>query len=130
MSFEAFDAQTSEPDLKDHYVKFVGGTTAVTKLFGKGMSVSYISTGVVDLIWKENPGAFMGVKGYCFEATVQGGVKGYTVVAGVFNTSTFTLRLNIFGFGATPALTDLAALQWLSITLGFKFGAIAGNAAT
>ena len=120
MSFPTFPTQTSEPELKEAIVKFVGGTTAVTKLFGKAMTVSYISTGIVDLIWKETPGAYVGVTGHCFEATVQGGVKGYTVVPGVFNTSTNTLRLNIFGFGATPALTDLAALQWLTLKVGFK----------
>ena len=128
MSFDPFDLQSSEPDAKASIVKFVGGAAAVTKVFGKGMSVSYIGTGIVDLIWKENPGAFIGVLGRCFEATTQSAVKGYTVVPGVWNSATFTLRLNITN--ASETLTDLAALQWLTLMIGFKFGAIAGNAAT
>ena len=45
-------------------------------------------------------------------------MKGYTVVPGVYNTTTRTLRINITN--ASESLTDLAALQWLTLALAFK----------
>lgn len=127
MSFDPFPYRTSEPELTGSIVKFVGGAAAVTKLFGKALAVNYVGTGIVNLVWKENPGAFVGVLGHCFEATVHAGVKGYTVVAGVYNPATFTLQIQIFN--SAFALADLAALQWLTIVLGFKYASQTGNAA-
>lgn len=103
----------------DHLVKFVGGTAAVTKVYGPGVTTTYISTGVVDLTWAtgaNGPGAFLGLKGQCFEATTPAGVKSYVVVPGVFNTTTNTLRLSMYESGT---LTDLAALEWLTVTCAF-----------
>ena len=116
-----FKRRCNQPDACDYFVKFVGGTTAVTKVAGtgKGVTVTYISTGVVDLTFELGCGKFLGLAGApAFEATTQSGVKGYTAVAGVFNTTTRTLRLNICN--AAESLTDLAALQWLSVTACFS----------
>jgi len=114
-----FQARTNQPEARDYFVKFVGGTNAVTKVAGTGagVTVTYVSTGIVDLTFELGAGDFLGLAGACFEATTQSGVKGYTVVAGVFNTTTRTLRLNICN--AVETLTNLAALQWLSITAKF-----------
>lgn len=114
-----YDQKTSEPEPRDCFVKFVGGTAAVTKVHGQGVTVTYISTGIVDLVFSEHLGVFLGLAGSpSFQATTASGVKGYTCVPGVFNTTTHTLRLNITG--ASESLVDLAALQWLSCTLKFK----------
>jgi hypothetical protein len=112
--------RSSEPELVESVVKFVGGTAAVTKVFGQGVTVTYVSTGIVDLTWGTSPGPgnFVGCVGHCFEATTAADVKGYTVVPGVYNTSTRTLRVNITN--ASDALADLAALQWLTLKLAFK----------
>lgn len=118
MSLEEYPLRASVPELYGHVVKFVGGSTAVTAVEARGITVTYISTGVVDLVWKESPGAYLGVLGRCFEATTQSALKGYTVVPGVFNTTTNTLRLNITN--SSNALADLAALQWLTLLIGFK----------
>jgi hypothetical protein len=116
-----YEPLSSEPTLRSHVVKFVGGTTAVTKVFGNGITVSYISTGIVDLVWTDTPGTYVGFT-WGLEALTASGVKGYTVVAGqatnVFNASTKTLRLNITG--ASESLVDLAASQWLNCIVLFK----------
>jgi hypothetical protein len=103
----------------DHFVKFVGGTNAVTKVYGAGVTVTYISAGIVDLTWAtgaNNPGACLGIKGQCFQATTPGDVKAYVLVPGVYNTTTCTLRLNMYESGS---LTNLAALEWLGVTVAF-----------
>lgn len=99
--------------LQQHFVKFVGGATAVTKVAGTGagITVTYISTGIVDLTFTDKPGTFLGMVA-TFQATTASGVKGYTVVPGVYNTTTGALRLNITN--ASETLADLAAVQWLS----------------
>lgn len=117
-----YEQESSEPELREYVVKFVGGTAAVTKVYGNGVTVTYISTGIVDLVFATPPGPFVGCTGRCFEATTQSQVKGYTVVPGAPSTNTttgnVTLRLNITN--ASEALADLAALQWLTMKVAFK----------
>jgi hypothetical protein len=117
MSLEAFPLNGSEPGAFLSFVKFVGGTTAVTRVYGTGVTVTYISSGIVDLTWSDSQGTFVDVVGALFQATTPGDVKAYELVPGVYNTTTNTLRLNMY---ETGTLTDLAALEWLSITLLFK----------
>ncbi|MBA2540568.1 MAG: hypothetical protein H0V17_13080 [Deltaproteobacteria bacterium] len=119
---DAYDLKTSEPELYEKIVKFVGGTGAVTKVFGKGATVTYISAGIVDVTFTDNPYTFVGLGGYGFEATTQAALKGYSVVAGAFNATTKTLRLNVTN--NLDALTDLAALQSLTCRLLFKQTAV------
>ncbi len=96
-------------------VKFVGGTAAVTQVYGIGSTVTYVSTGIVDVVFPTGLGTFIGLAGSNFQATTASGVKGYTVVPGVISGT--TLRLNITN--ASESLTDLAALQWLTIEAVF-----------
>jgi hypothetical protein len=120
MPADTYEVQSNYPELKEFVCKFVGGTAAVTKTFGPGLTVTYISAGVVDVTvptGADRPGDFIGVGGYCFEATTPANVKSYVLVPGVFNTSTGKLRLSMYESGT---LTDLAALEWLSVKLLFS----------
>jgi len=121
MSAAEYEQLTTEPECRKHIVKFVGGTAAITKVFGKGMTTTYVSTGIVEIAWPDlasKPGAFVGCTGHCFEATTPGDLKGFTVVPGVYNATTKKLRVNIFN--STFNLADLAALNWLTLELCFK----------
>jgi len=119
MSQEAWEVKATEPEVTDTYIKFTGaGAAPVVETFGRGVTCTRTGVGLVSLIWDEFPGVYMGVRGWCFEATVASGVKGYTVVPGVYNVTTRTLAINITNAGET--LTDLAAAQQLSITVSFK----------
>lgn len=104
----------------DFSVTFVGGTAAVTKLLGPGIAVSYVSTGIVELTWSANetpPGAFVGLKSWGFRADTPANVKAYTCVAGAYTVATRKLRINMYD--GSNNLVDLAALQWLTVTLQF-----------
>ena len=116
-----YESMTNEPNLREWVVQFVGGTAAATKVFGKGITVTYVSTGLVDLGWSTVdaiPGVFLGPKCLQLHATTQSGIKGYTVATGVYNTSTRKLRVAIWD--ASNNLVDLAALQWLTATILFS----------
>lgn len=85
------------------------------------MTIAYVSTGVVDITWREAPGKFAGVVGFGFEADTQSGLKGWTVVAGAPTanpgTGPVTIRLNITN--NSDSLADLSASQRLSITFAW-----------
>jgi len=116
VSLAATPAKSPQSETLTHYVRFVGGTAAVTKVEGLGITIAYTGTGIVTLTWLENPGRFINYS--CdFQATTASGVKGYTCVAGVFNTTAYTLALNITN--AADTLTDLAALQWANVAVVF-----------
>lgn len=120
MSQAIYEQVGSEPEGREHFVRFVGGSAAVTKVFGNGITVTYVTTGKVKLTWSQraqNPGVFCGVKGYCFQATTQADVKSYVLVPGVYDGTTRSLELHMFESGS---LADLAASEWLSVTLLFK----------
>lgn len=118
MSYDAWEQYSTEADEVVSRVRFVGGTAAITKLYGRGVTPTYVSTGLVDLVWAENPGVYVGVDGFCFDATTSSALKGYTVVPGAYNSTTKTLRLSITN--ASDALADLAAAQNLTIGIVFK----------
>lgn len=113
---------SSEPGLNLHVIRFVGGSAAVTKVLGQGATVTYVSTGIVDVSWAgnaNNPGVFLGLAGApLFQATTAADVKGHTCVPGVYNATTKTLRLNITN--ASESLHDLAALEWLTLVAMFR----------
>ena len=110
------DVRSDVAGLQDSIVKFVGGTNAVTKVLGRGVTVTYVSAGIVNLVWAESPGTFAGVTGYCFQATTAADVKNYILVPGVWNSTTWTLVLNMT---ESSTLTNLAALEWLTLRVSF-----------
>ncbi len=115
-----YEPMSSEPTERDYLVRFVGGTAAVTKVYGRGLTTTWISTGIVELAWSTNddkPGSFVGVTGYCFNATTPANVKAYTLVHGDYNSSTRKLRVSIYD--GSNNLVDLAAAQWLTLTATF-----------
>jgi hypothetical protein len=113
---DAYETKGTQSEIVETFVRFVGGTLAVTKVEGVGVTVAYTGTGIVTITWAENPGRFMGVT-WGLQATTASGVKGYTVVPGVFSTTAFTLAINITS--AAEALVDLAALQWCNLRVSF-----------
>lgn len=119
MSLDAWNDLITEPGVVGTFIKFTGtGAAPVTKVFGRGVATTRTGVGIINLVWDENPGSYMGVMGWCFEATTIAALKGYTVVVGAYSVTTRTLTINMTSSG--DALVDLAALQQLSITVGFK----------
>ena len=123
-----YEPKVSEPSTFDQIIQFVGGTAAVTKVFGAGVTVTYVSTGLVDITWSSNhskPGTFLGPKSGFVHATTAANVKGYSVTCGVYNVSTRTLRVSIYD--ASNNLVDLAALQWATFVIAFLTAGVIGS---
>lgn len=118
MSIDRWGAWSTQTVDVSHRVRVVGGTTAVTKLLGLGVTVTYVSVGIFDVTWAENPGTWVGMH-FGFDATAQAGLKGWTAVAGDPPTgSPFTVRVNITNAGDT--LTDLSAAQRVLLTFVWR----------
>ena len=123
MSYDAYDSQDTEQDVRHHLVRMVGGAAAVTKVIGKGIAVARTAAGRYTLTWTDNPGTFLGYS-FGLQSTTINALRGCTVTVGVFNTTAFTLEVDVWDFlaqlaGVTVA-RDLAALEWLSLDLVFK----------
>lgn len=122
MSIDASELKSDHPDTWVRLVTVLGGSSAATMTVGRGVTLTYGGSGLLTLTWKENPGLFLGLDA-SFQATTMAALKGYTVVAGVFNTTTNALALTVYN--SSFAATDLAALQWLSLRIYFKESALA-----
>lgn len=126
MATDYYEPLVSEPEIRLDLVKFVGGTNAVTKVYGKGITVTYVSAGLVDITWSANggnPGTFIGPVGMpCFQATTAADVAGHTCVIGAYNATTRTVRVAITN--AADTLHNLAALEWLTLVFAFKAGSV------
>jgi hypothetical protein len=118
--FDTKPKRSASSEVVDHHVSFVGaGAAPVVKVAdtGPGMTCTRNGVGLVTLAWTDDPGIFLGLQPN-FQATVPAGVKGYTCVPGVYSAATKSIQLSITS--AAEALVDLAALQWLNLTISFK----------
>jgi len=118
MSYYSNRVQSTEPTEVQQVVRFAGGTALVSKLLGRGITVVYVGTGLINLVWADPQGTYIGLVGHTFDATAPAGVAGYSAVAGDYNAATRTLPINIFSGG--NALIDLTATQRLTIRPSFK----------
>lgn len=111
-----YEEMCTEPNVRLHFLKFVGGAAAVTKVKGKGMTIAYSATGIINIAWSENPGVFLGLFGEpAFQSTVIAGTKDFSGKIGVYADKALQLRLYESG-----ALADLAANEWCSLVMAFS----------
>lgn len=114
--WETYNAQ---PKTVNHFVKMLGtGAAPVVEVEGASVTLNRTGVGIVDIIWPDFPGSYMGCAGHCYEATTQSALKGYTVVIGAFDTTNLKVTINITN--AADTLADLAALQNLSLLFMFR----------
>jgi len=124
MSNEAWQGKFTEPDYVGSIIRFTGnGTGAVTKNFGRGVTVTRTGVGILTIVWDEFPGVFIGIMGWSFSATTASGVKGWTVVPGDYVTSTRTLTINMTN--GSDTLADLSSTQQLTMMISFKRTSVA-----
>lgn len=113
---DAFPAKNTQPETVDHVVTFVGGSSAVTKVYGPKVVVTRAGAGEYLLTWSENPGVLVGVTPG-LRADTPADIKGHTVVFGEWSPTAWTLPVKFTG--ATETLHDLAALEWITVRATF-----------
>jgi hypothetical protein len=115
----------SQPKEVDHFVRMLGtGAAQPTKVEGATVNLNRTGVGVIEIIWPDFPGSYMGCKGFAFEATAQAALKGYSVVIGAFDAANSKVTINITD--TADVLADLAAAQNLSLTFAFRLAPAVG----
>ena len=117
--------RATEPEAVLRLVSILGtGAADPTEVLGPGVTVTWVSTGRYRFVWAENPGTWVGMFAPGFTATTPADLDGFTAVAGVYSASTFTV--DVYIYSDTPALANLAALNWALLTFVFKTTSVAG----
>lgn len=117
MSLDGYKVKSNEPEAKLHKVRAVGGSSAVTKVKGKGIAVTRTGSGAYLLTWSDDPGNLVDI-GATLQATTPGDLAGHTVIFGAYTAGTPTLAFVVYN--ASDAAHDLAALEWINITATFQ----------
>lgn len=118
MSLDAFPVRATQPDVVRNLVRILGtGAADPTKVFGAGVTATWVSTGRYRFVWSDDPGVYIGMTPG-FQATTPADVDGWTAVAGAYSASTKTV--DVYVYSDTPGLADLAALNWLTLDFIFK----------
>jgi hypothetical protein len=114
-------------DVWAHVIDITGaGAANPTKNHGAGVTVTWVSTGLYELAWSENPQTYLTYT-HGFRATTASALKGFTVTAGDYNATTFKMRFSVTN--ASDNLADLAAAQSLGLVVYFReAGSTTGSA--
>ena len=117
-SINGYRPLDTEPGVFHHLVRVLGvGAGDPTKQVGRGITVTRVAAGKLRYTWADGPGAYLGFN-FSFQATTQSDLKGYTVVAGEYDTT--NKRIDLWVYDSTFTLADLAALQKLFVDFAFK----------
>lgn len=120
-----WDCKNAQPKVVDHYVCMLGtGAAQPTEIEGASVTLNRTGVGIIEIIWPDFPGSYMGMVGHGFSATAQAALKGYSVVAGAFDTTNLKVTINITD--STNTLADLAAAQNLCLHFAFRNAPAAG----
>ena len=117
MSLDAFETKSNLMDSREYVVRGVGGSSAVTQVSGKGVTLTRTSAGLYLLTWSDAPGNFLGAT-HGFQATTPAALAGYTLVFGAYDATAFTLAFSVYI--AADTILDLAALQWVTVCAKFS----------
>jgi hypothetical protein len=111
--------RSSEPETRDYINKILGtGAGNPTQVMGKGVTPTWVSTGLYRFMWKENPLNPIGLVGFSFEATTPAQLAGFSLVVTPWDS--VNLKFDVSVFNSTFVLANLAAAQWLTLVFRFK----------
>lgn len=119
MGQDAYNDQASEAYVVKHTVRMQGtGATAPSKEFGRGVTITRLGVGNYRLTWSDNPGNFIGFAEPGKQSTAAGALKQCTVDAIAWDAT--NRRLDIQLWSSAGAARELAAAEWLTLTIAFK----------
>jgi hypothetical protein len=126
MSFELYEDRGTEPEGYSAELQFVGNAAAspTSKPYGKGMTVTWVSTGLYTITFADPPGNFLGMHGYSFLDATPANAAGWTAVVKSYTAASGSTKATIqFSvYNSTFALANLAATTTFSCDLKFKRG--------
>lgn len=116
MALDAFEMRANEPEVVANICRAVGGASSITKVYGKGITVSRTGTGDYRLTWVDLPGLYLGAVA-SLQADTESALAGHVAVVGSWSAANKTLDLVVTN--ASDAVHDLAASEWFTIVVYF-----------
>ena len=119
MAFDAEPARAMEPELVAWPVTFTGaGAANPTKNYGKGVAITWTSTGLYRLTFVDAPGNLVCPGGPNWQDATPANLKGFTAVFGAFDSTGKIISVSIYNSAGT--LTDLTSTNVVSFDMQFK----------
>lgn len=119
MALDSHVQHAVEPELHAHPVTFTGaGAANPTKNFGKGIAVTWVSSGRYRLTFVDAPGNLVCPGGPNWQDATPANLKNFSAVLGSFD-STGKI-VDIFIYNSAGTLTDLTSTNIVSFDLQFK----------
>ncbi len=113
-----YTAKSSVPEERLYAIRILGVNDAnPTEEVGAGVAITRTGEGVYRVTFAENPGTFIGIRGYCFGSATMSDTKGYTLTRDTYDTTGFTLDLSVWN--SSFAAADITANQYLDVTIAF-----------
>lgn len=125
MPQDAYPPLSTIPEEVVVRVRMLGtGASAPTKVVGQGCTITRTSAGLYKLAFSELPGTFVTVGELTLQATTPGDIKNHSLVAKPWSASTKSIEVSFWD--ASGVAHDLAADEWIGVTLIFKRTSVAG----
>lgn len=119
MSLDGFPVKSNEAEARVHLVTLQGAGAAAFTVDngGRGMTVTRDGAGVHTVTWGDNPGQFLGFS-YAIGGTTVTDVDGFSIVREAYNTTAFTVQLNILTEGQVAH--DLSTTEFVDLQFWFQ----------
>lgn len=120
---EHYTTRSTIPEERLYVIRILGtGAADPTLEIGQGVSVTEEATGNYRVTFSKNPGKFIGIRGYAFGGATPADVKGYTLTRDTYTAPTTTADgfLDLWVWDSSFAAADLAATQYLDVTIAFS----------
>lgn len=120
----AYPQRNTQPDVEYHDIRIQGaGASNPTKELGNGVTLTREGTGQYRITWSDSPGNFKGAT-YGLQAATPGNLAGHTVVFDTYDSS--NLQLDFYLYNASDTAHDLAANEYITVTVNFSTSAVDG----
>lgn len=110
-----YPERTSQSELRNVEIRLLGtGAAAPTKEYGQGITVARTGVGIYTLTFTESQGQWAGYV-WGLEGTTAANVKNHDLIMTLTSTTVLTLTF----WNAAGTARDLAATEWINMTLKF-----------
>ena len=119
MSIDAVPQRASEPESYEQLISITGaGAGTPVKNYGKGVAITWVSTGRYRLTFTDHPGNFITLGGPSWQDATPANLKQFSAVT---NGPDATGKIfDLFVYNGSGNLTDLTSTNTLSCAMVFK----------
>lgn len=118
---DAAVGKSMEGEVVETPIQFEGnGAANPVKKFGRGVTISWVSTGIYRCTFSDHQGTYLGCSAPGLSDTAPAGVAGFTAHVDQDSYTAAGKALDVHVYNAAQALADLPATSFLSMFPKFK----------